>query len=282
MFARIRQTVRGCPFGVRAGLFAAGVGGYLFLGWLVGDSFWREGGWGFIVVFFAGPFVYSGVTDRSARALYAWAIATFVAAVPVVYALDLIAQLSLSLLGYSHFHALELFVKSIFGVLIGVGAGILVSLKNTFSNDIEQSSKGRRERISSATYFQLEMRAFIPLAIGAALLMTIPAALPARIILSVFWGFFSAVYVVACTVLIDHDPAAGAWLFIIFAEGAILLVLIGLAVGHRPYEGLQLTGPAAVTCAAVYLVVWLWSAVAKWVAPTPATAPAPGNDQGMV
>ena len=43
MFARVRRTVGGFLFGVRAGLFAVAGGAFLFLGWLIGDIFWGRG-----------------------------------------------------------------------------------------------------------------------------------------------------------------------------------------------------------------------------------------------
>jgi hypothetical protein len=67
MFARVRRTVGGFLFGVRAGLFAVAGGAFLFLGWLIGDIFWGRGAdglaWAIIFVLFPG----AALTDRSGR-----------------------------------------------------------------------------------------------------------------------------------------------------------------------------------------------------------------------
>jgi hypothetical protein len=276
MLTRLRQTVGGSSFRVRAGLLAVAAAAFIFMGWFVGDRFWKEGVWGAFWAFYLGLGILGCVTYRPARAVFARAIVAFVIAVPVVYALVLIAQLALSLLNLTHFNAQEFFLKSTVGALVGVACGIFLSIKGTFNKVYEEKTTGIYGRYSITELFQVEVLALFPIGIGAALLMTVPAEPLARIILSIFWGFFSAVCGVLFTVLIDREPATDAVMYIFMAEILIFLILVGNALEsmsgkdgsfhvQKIYEGLELAVPAAVTCIAVYLLVCLCSAIGKRV-----------------
>ena len=292
MLTRLRQTTGGSSFLVRAGLLALAAAACLFLGWFVGDRFWKEGGWGILCAFFLGLGILGCIFSGPSRIIFARAIVAFLIAAPIVCVLALIAQLALVQLNLTHFNAHVFFPKSIVGALVGVGGCILWSIKGAYNKAYQETMTGIHGRLTISDRFQVGLLAGFPLGIGAALLAATPAEPLARIALSVFWGFFSAVFAVAFTVFIDHEPAADSVMYIVVAEFLMLIILIGNAVqglsgkhgffnAQKVYEGLELAVPAAVICIVVYLLVCLWSVIGKKVKGSNPEIPeeAPGDRQ---
>jgi hypothetical protein len=269
MLTQFRQMAKGTPFSVRAGLLAVAYGVFVFLGWFVADRFWKEGTRGIVVAIILGLIIIGCITFPPGRIVLARALVVFAIAIPPVFALVIIAQLTLFLLNLTHFNAGELFLKSIVGAAIGVGGGILYTLKGGFNETYWDKATGTGRGYAITELFQMEVLGGIfTLGIGAALFMTIPADLLTRIILSIFWGFYSAACAMVLTVLIDHEPAGEALPYILLTELVLLVFLVGNTLKsldnehvnvQKLYEGPEVAIPAAVTCIVVYLLVCLWS-----------------------
>jgi len=273
MLTRLLQAVEDSSW-LRAVLIAVCICAFVFLGWLVGDRVWKEGFWGGFTAFYLGLMILGCITSDSVRIVVARAIAAFVVSIPAVFVVVLIAQFTLVQLNFVHFNAQEFFLKSTLGALAGAFAGIILSLKGTFNKAYDDAMK-ERGCTNITEVFKVEVLALFTISIGAALLMTVPAQLPARIILSIFWGFFSIIFGELFTVFIDHEPATDAYLYVFATEFFMVIILIGFVFDSMPekgpfnvgkiYEGLEVTLPGAATCLLVFALVHLWSAIGKRV-----------------
>jgi hypothetical protein len=251
------------------------LGGLCLVAWYFG-RFYHHPAMGLYIGMAIAGLIYGLTTERTSS-VTSEAIMAFLVGVPLIYALVLLTQVPLLVLGLIPYSAHTYFVTSIAGALVGAGFCALGSLYATLKDAVDAIAHHEVGAIEERSFLmRVSFRA--PLGFLAAVGFVLAGhklGATAMLVLGTAAGMVAAAAQSIFTVMADHRSVREGWLLILVIE---FLLALGLAGGL--FEGIfnhslvrptmELVLSAAIACAVTYGLVYLTATLLR-ATPTRAT-----------